>query len=174
MNHNLEIKVQAWLDGELSATDAWHISQEIAGDAEASRLAIELQSVKSALAGHERAMTVPETREFYWSKIERQIRPQARSARPAQARPALLRWFPSLAGFVALACLMVLSVKPHAPAPSAADEISSSDNGMEAVTFHDQSTGMTVIWLGGDEQAQPAQLPAAKTPAPDDSEPELD
>jgi anti-sigma factor RsiW len=68
MNHNLELKLQAWLDGELSAPEARRIGQEIAGDMEASRLTAELQAIKSTLAGNEVALTVPETREFYWSK----------------------------------------------------------------------------------------------------------
>jgi anti-sigma factor RsiW len=164
MNHNLELKLQAWLDGELSAPEARRIGQEIAGDAEASRLAAELQAVKSALAGNEMAVPVPETREFYWSKIERQIQRETRRPRPVQSprQSAWRRWLSPLAGFAGLACMLLLAVKPFAP--PAFDEISSTGEGMEAVTFHDQSAGMTVVWLADTEQAQPAELPAARTP----------
>jgi anti-sigma factor RsiW len=71
---NFELELQAWLDGELSAPEARRIRRKIAGDAEARRLAAELQAIKSALAGNEMARTVPETRALYWDKIERQIR----------------------------------------------------------------------------------------------------
>jgi anti-sigma-K factor RskA len=176
MNHNLELKLQAWLDGELSAPEARRIGQEITGDTEATRLTAELQSIKSALAGNEMALTVPETREFYWSKIERQIQREARNLRPVQTpRAAWLRWLSPLAGFAALACMLLLAVKP--PALPAFDEISSTGEGMEAVTFHDQSAGMTVVWLADSEQAQPAEMiatPAAPTSDTGDSEPELE
>jgi anti-sigma factor RsiW len=172
MNDNLELKLQAWLDGEMSAPEARRISQEIAGDAEASRLVAELQAIKSALAGGETALTVPETREFYWSKIERQI--QREGAVEAPRRPALFRWLSPLAGFAALACMLLLAVKPFGP--PAFDEISATGEGMEAVTFHDQSAGMTVVWLADTEQAQPVEVTPdvnKTTPEADESEIEM-
>ena len=72
MKNDLELKLQAWLDGELSGPEGLRLSREIAGDADATRLVEELRSVKSALAGAETPLTIPESREFYWSKIERQ------------------------------------------------------------------------------------------------------
>ncbi len=174
MNHNLELKLQAWLDGELSAPQARRISQEIAGDAEAARLVTNLQALKSALAGNETAMTVPETREFYWSKIERQIQLQAHSPRAVQAprQAAWLRWLSPLAAFAGLACILLLAVKPYAPPTF--DEISATGEGMEAVTFHDQSAGMTVVWLADTTPAQTIESPAAKTPDTGDSEVEME
>jgi anti-sigma-K factor RskA len=174
MNQNLELKLQAWLDGELSAPEARRIGQEIAGDTEASRLVTELQAIKSALAGNEMALAVPETREFYWSKIERQIQREARSPRAVQA-PRQAAWrhlLAPLAAFAGLACMLLLAVKPFAP--PIFDEISSTGEGMEAVTFHDQSAGMTVVWLADAEQAQPIELPEAKTPDTGDSEVEME
>jgi anti-sigma-K factor RskA len=82
---NLELELQAWLDGELSAPKARRTDPKIVGDEEASRLITELQAIKSALAGNETARTVPETRANYWSKIERQIQRQAPGPRPVQA-----------------------------------------------------------------------------------------
>ncbi len=42
MKHDLELKVQAWLDGELSDHDAERIAGWVASDAEASALVAEL------------------------------------------------------------------------------------------------------------------------------------
>jgi anti-sigma factor RsiW len=174
MNQNLELKLQAWLDGELSATEARRIAGEIAGDTAAGRLVAELQAIKSTLAGNETAPAVPETREFYWSKIERQIQREARSPRavPAPRLAAWSRWLPTLAGFAALACMMLLAVKP--PALPAFEEISATGEGMEAVTYHDQSAGMTVVWLADTEQAQTIETPAAKTPETGDTQVEME
>src|SRR5271157_720339 len=114
---NLELELQAWLDGELSAPKARRIEPEIVGDEEASRLITELQAIKSALAGNEMPRTVPETRAFYWSKIERQIQRQATGSRAVQSPPhaAWRRWLAPWAGFAALACLLLLAVNPLAP-----------------------------------------------------------
>lgn len=171
---NLELKLQAWLDGELSAPKARRVDPQIVGDEEASPLITELQAIKSALAGNETARTVPETRAFYWSKIERQIQRQARSPRAVQApRQAVWRrWLAPLAGFAALACMLLLAVNPFAP--PAFDEISSTGEGMEAVTFHDQSAGMTVVWLTDTAPARPVESPDAKTPDTGDSEVEVE
>jgi anti-sigma-K factor RskA len=174
MNQNFELKLQAWMDGELSASDARRIGQEIAADAEAGPLIAELQAVKTAMAGNELAWTVPETREFYWSKIERQIQREARNARPFQAprQAAWRRWLAPLSGFAALACMLYLAVKP--PALPTFDEISSTGEGMETVTFNDQSAGMTVVWLADTEQAQPTETPTAASPETGDSEVEME
>jgi len=114
---NLELELQAWLDGELPAQKARRTDPKIVGDEEASRLIAELQAIKNALAGNEMPRTVPETRACYWSKIERQIQRPAPGPRAVQTpRQAVWRcWFTPLAGFAALGCLFLLALKPYAP-----------------------------------------------------------
>ena len=61
------------------------------------------------MAGNEMAVTVPETREFYWSKIERQIEREARSPAPFELRAgrpgfAGLRPWPALPPWPACCC----------------------------------------------------------------------
>jgi anti-sigma-K factor RskA len=173
MNNNLELKLQAWLDGELSDSEARRFDREMAGDAEASQLVAELRSVKNALAGNETPLAVPETREFYWSKIERQIQREAQSPRvQAPSQPAWCRWLAPFAGYAALACMLLLAVKPFAPPTF--DELSSTGEGMEAVTFHDQSTGMTVVWLADTTQPQPVESPDASAPDKGEADVEMD
>ena len=82
MKPDLELKFQAWLDGELSAAEAERMRRLAAADPEAARLLAELRTVKAALLNNEPTAAVPETRPFYWSKIERQIQRQA-AVRPA-------------------------------------------------------------------------------------------
>jgi hypothetical protein len=163
---NLELELQSWLDGELSAPKARRVDPKIVGDEQASRLVSELQAIKHALAGNEMARTVPETREFYWSKIEREIRRQTQGPKVIHApiQPAWRRWLAPAAGFAALACILLLALDPFAP--PALDEISSAGEGMEAVSFHDQAAGMTVIWLTDTTEAQ---TPDVKAPAKGDS-----
>jgi anti-sigma factor RsiW len=147
MKHDLELKVQAWLDGELPDREARRVGEWIARDAEASALAAELGCIRQAMSRNEAAGILGESREFYWSKIERQIQREGASHR-ADGLPWYARWrryMAPAAGAAALACVLLMAVWQSA-SPSF-DEISSTGEGMEAVTFHDQSAQMTVVWL---------------------------
>jgi hypothetical protein len=167
---NLELELQAWLDGELSAAKVRCADLKIVGDEDASRLISELQAVKTAMAGNEMPRPVPETREFYWSKIERQIQRQTQGPRAVRAphHAAWRRWLVPVAGFAVLSCILLLVAKPFAP--PAFDEISSAGEGMEVVTFHDQAAGMTVVLVTDTAQAQPVATPDVKSPDTGDSE----
>ncbi|HEY3861760.1 MAG TPA: hypothetical protein VGO59_07725 [Verrucomicrobiae bacterium] len=160
MKHELELKVQAWVDGELPDVEARRIGQWIAENAEASALASELGCVRRAMSGGETLALLDDSRDFYWSKIQRQIEREA-FVPSHDPLPWFARWRRYMApacGALAMACLLTLSLR-QAATPSF-DEISSVGEGMEAVTFHDQSAQMTVVWLqnnGGpaDNQAAP-------------------
>src|SRR5258707_14151177 len=73
MNQELQLKLQAYLDGELPDGEAAEARELIARDGEAQALVAELANTSAALAGHEAEGKLPETREFYWSKIQREI-----------------------------------------------------------------------------------------------------
>ena len=66
--------------------------------------------------------------------------------------------------------MLLLAFKPFSPAGSY--EVSSTGEGMEAVSFNDQSAGMTVIWLADSEQFQPIEIPDARVP--DNVDPEVE
>jgi anti-sigma factor RsiW len=170
MKHELELKVQAWLDGELPEQEARRIGEWIAHDTEASALAGELGGMRQALFRHEPAAVLGESREFYWGKIERQIERES-ALRPTNDVPWYARWrqyMAPLAGAAALGCVLVMAVTQSA-SPSF-DEISSTEGGMEAVTFHDQSAQMTVVWLQ-DNSAVPAEDQPAFKGIPYENEP---
>ena len=173
MKHELELKVQAWLDGEMSDHEAARIADWVARDAEAGVLAAELGTVRKAMVSNELIAPLPETREFHWSKIERQIQREALTLdRPPVSW--LARWrrlLIPLGGVTALACVLTLTVKQmHRPA---FDEISATGQGMEAVTFHDQSAEMTVVWLQDSSQTSGTTQPA-KISVPDESHSDFD
>jgi anti-sigma factor RsiW len=148
------------LDGELPDREARRVGEWIARDAEASALAAELGCIRQAMFHNEAAGALEESREFYWSKIERQIQREA-GPRRTDGLPWSARWrryMAPMAGAAALACVLLVAVWQNA-SPTF-DEISSTGNGMEAVTFHDQSAQMTVVWLQDNSAAaedQPAQ-----------------
>jgi hypothetical protein len=168
MKHELELRIQALLDGEVSEHEAAQLADWVERDAEAGVLAAELGTVRKAMVDNEMIVALPETREFHWSKIERQIQRETLAPnRPpvswlARWRRALL----PLAGVTALACVLTLAVvQMHRPT---FDEISATDEGMEAVTFHDQSAELTVVWLQDSSQTSGAGQPA-KTSIPEEA-----
>jgi len=168
MKHELELRLQAWVDGEMSEREAARIATWVARDAEAGELAAHLRAVRKLVVDNEPVLPLPETRQFYWSQIERQIQREAPDSEPAPIS-WLARWrqlMISVGGATALACVLILAVNQiHRPT---FDEISATDLGMEAVTFHDQSAQMTVVWLQDSSQASATAQPANAT-APDDA-----
>jgi hypothetical protein len=157
MKHELELKVQAWLDGELPDHEARRMGEWIARDSEAAALAEELGCVRKAMFSQEAPRALDDSREFYWSKIQRQIEREANLPR-REALPWSARWRRYLAPLTsagALACLLILAaVRNGGPT---FDQISSTGDGMEAVTFRDQSAQMTVVWLQDNSPAPAAQ-----------------
>ena len=89
IDHNLQLKIQAFLDGELSEAEAREIAALIAADAEASALHTELKNTRRALMGAEADIKVPETREFYWNRISREI---SRLEHTPAGKPAPSLW----------------------------------------------------------------------------------
>lgn len=176
MKHDLELSLQAWLDGELPDKKARQMAEWVARDAEAGALAAELRSIKQALPLNEAPRSVPDSREFYWSQIQRRI--QRPTPTPAPAPLSwLARWQAYLlpmTGVAAVACALVVTTR-HRHAPTF-DEISATSNAMEAVTFHDQSGQMTVVWL---QDSSPVAAPSAPniqspTKTTDESDGEMD
>ena len=163
MNHDFELKIQAWLDGELSDQEAARVADLVAHDAKASALALELGTIRTAMAGNELPAPLPETREFHWSKIARQIERETPVAPRRESVSWAARWRKfvlPLGGIAALACTIAL-VLQQMQQPTF-DEVSSTNQGMDAVTFHDQSAGMTVVWLQDNSQATDSAQPAQK------------
>jgi len=170
MKHKLELKIQAWLDGELPERENRRIGLWIARDEEAGGLASDLGRVKQAMLRNESVRTLPETREFYWSKIERQIQRESAPGRSA-GLPWLARWRHWLAPATAVAVLAGALVLEFRQGHTATfDEITATGEGMEAVTFHDQSAHMTAVWLLDNSPAVPENQGTQDTtaPVPDD------
>lgn len=151
MNEETQLKLQAWVDGELGEAEANRVAELAAEDLEVGQLVAELREVKSAIAGCDLARSVPETREFYWAKIARQIEAESKPQRVV--RPGLMtRWrqfMMPLAGLTTLACIALFTLTPVKPivAAGAEDEINATDAATEATIFHDQSSELTVVWL---------------------------
>ena len=157
MNHETELKLQAYLDGELSPKEATRVAGQLAADAEAQALCAELRNTKASLAGNEPDLKLTESREFYWSKIAREIR-RADGSETTKRRPVAaswwLRWVAPITGLAVLVVMLTLvdrlSLSPQTNLARLGfdHEIeSSSEESSASITFRSDRAGMTVVWL---------------------------
>lgn len=146
MDNDAQLKLQAYLDGELTDADARELAIRLARDEEAAALLTELKQTREAIAGFEQGVRLPESREFYWSKIQREIEHQAPARPPAPAVSFLARLRYLLvptAGLALVACIAYLSYPAGGRAPGI--ETALADSG--AFTYHDDDAGTTLVWV---------------------------
>jgi anti-sigma factor RsiW len=146
-----QLKLQAWLDGELPEAERRAVEASLAQDAEGAALLAELRHTNGALAGFEGEVKLPESREFYWSKIEREIQrqEQPRSAAGVPGFEFLAGWRRFLVPVGAVAALALLLIGSqtvlHNAGPSSGIVAAFVDE--HAFTYRDQSQGTTLVWL---------------------------
>ncbi len=151
MNRETQLKLQAYLDGELSAMERAEIAGKVAPGREEAALLAELRQTRELLGGFEQGIRLPESREFFWSKIEREIRRQE-GPRPAPAGTswlARLRWLLVPAAAAALLLVAGLVATRHGGSSRLADgtAIETAQADAKAFTYRDYESGMTLVWL---------------------------
>jgi len=165
MNYEDQLKLQAYLDGELPEAEAREVANWLAKDREAVALHAELRNTRQAMVGLEIGTELPESREFFWSKIEREIEGVER---PAPVRPApsmFAAWRRVLRPAAAFAALVIAAVVVNnefniVGRPGVAKlEASRSDPG--TFTYHDFSAGATLVWLSYPAEEEVAQIQPA-------------
>jgi anti-sigma factor RsiW len=149
MNYDLELKLQAWLDGELPEAEASEVAKWPAKNPEAAALLEELRHTREAMAGSETDRQLPESREFFWSKVQREIqRLETPAAKPASAPLfALLRRFLVPASAIALLVIASVVLTRPGPGPALVTEIETALADSGAFTYRDYSAGTTLVWL---------------------------
>jgi anti-sigma factor RsiW len=155
MDYEAQLKLQAYLDGELPDREAKEVADRLAQDREAGALLGELRATHQALIGFETGVALPESREFFWSKIQREIeQTQPEAPEPAAGGlGALLRRLLLPATAVAALALGVFVVLR--PPAGISPETALADPG--AFTYHDYSAGTTLVWLSYPAEEELAQ-----------------
>ncbi len=150
MKEELQLKLQAYLDGELPDGEARDVAGLIARDNDARALVAELKNTRGALKAFESEIKLPESREFFWSKIEREIgradKPQAVAA-PRAGLAALLRRFLAPAGAAAALIIAALLITQQSSGLPGASESETAFAGAGTFTYRDYPAGMTLVWL---------------------------
>ena len=151
MDYDAQLRLQAFLDGELPEAETSELANWMARDREAAAMLEELRHTCDALAGSEEGIQLPESREFFWSKVQRGIQRLEEPAPKAAPAPLFARWRRLLVPASALALVFVAAVLLIQPAgqfgrTSTADiETALADAG--AFTYRDYSAGTTLVWL---------------------------
>jgi anti-sigma factor RsiW len=146
MDYEAQLKLQGFLDGELSEAETREVANWLAQDREAVALLGELRNTRQAMVGLEIGVALPESREFFWSKIQREIE---RTESAAVPEPTAASWMATLRRFLApatalavLGIALIVAFKPSGVFPM---ETALADPG--AFTYHDYSAGATLVWL---------------------------
>jgi len=151
MDYKAQLKLQALLDGELPEGEASAVAQWVAQDREAEALLEELRNTRGALAGFDAEVRLPESREFFWSKVERGIQ-RLETPAPKLARVSyfsLVRRLLVPASAVAVVLIAGLMLIPPAgpTGHTIATEMETALADSGAFTYRDYSAGATLVWL---------------------------
>ncbi len=169
MEDDGQLKLQSYLDGELPEREAREVANWLARDQEAAALFVELRNTRQALKSFEIDIRLPESREVFWSKIERAIRSAERHSAAPEQTPLLARLrrlILPLSSVGAMAAIVV-SVILHSSTAQAGmlGEVELASKDMGALTFRSQSDGLTMVWLYNRSDSQfTAESPSGKVP----------
>lgn len=168
MKHDSQLRLQAYLDGELTDPERRTVEAMLADDPSATALLSELSRTRQALMQNEPVATLPESRDFFWSKIERDIRRSEAAAERSTPRvvsfAALVRrWLAPALGVAAVAITAGIATHtlPGFRLDYGLDTV--ADEESATMTFQDQSTGMTVVWIDYGEN-DPVETPDFRDP----------
>jgi hypothetical protein len=167
MKQELNLKLQAYLDGELPSRECAEMAALIEKDASARALYTGLKQTAATLKGNEIEWRLPESREFFWSKIEREIQKLESSpaVRPVPAWLAFVRrHLAAVSGVGVAAALVLVAAFQMNMLPVAShdlfEEIENPIGDSSAFSFRSESQKMTMVWISNpsssaDEEAEP-------------------
>lgn len=165
MKYEAQLKLQAYLDGELSAAEAKAVEASLANDPQGRALLAELSRTATLLRANEPELKLPETHDFYWSKIQTAIERQGRQT--AGHVWSSWTWLVSLrkyllpaSGFALVAFLAVTSLQ-FASGDGLA-EVENIAPETTSISFRDNSDRVFVVWVSNKD--------ADTTIDPDDDE----
>ena len=165
MTKEQQVRLQAFLDGELPEREMREVAAWIAANPEAAALQLELTNTRQALKDFEKDIKLPESREFFWSKIERELNrvERAQAARPEVSPFLWLRRGLISAGGLAVVLVGLLIAWPRPATAQPEVETALADCG--ALTYRDEQAGMTVVWFSyGSENGLADRQPASTIP----------
>ncbi len=148
MDEQAQLKLQAYLDGELAQSERSEVEAWLARDAAATALLTEMRHTIGALVDFESEIRLPESREFYWSKIAREIERSTRADRAPLERTWFAAWRRVLVPAGAMAAVFaagLFAVLQLGGTQQPESEMALTDT--EVFTYRDYAEGMTLVWV---------------------------
>lgn len=150
MSEHEQLKLQAYLDGELTEKERPEVAQWLDSSDEARQLLAELQHTRNAVHGDELERKLDCTREFYWNSIAREIE-KTGSAAVGHRGEGLVGWLrhhmAQIAGAVAGVALVAFTFVAMTEEPEADSVWEVLDPDMAMVNYSDFENGITVVML---------------------------
>jgi anti-sigma factor RsiW len=148
------LKIQAAVDGQLPSAQARDVARLLEENPEAQGIYRQVQAIHTVLAENPPLYTLPESREFYWSKIAREIQRTEPAVRRTASREYVswLRWLLPV-GATAAVLMAVLVHGPFSrPRPPFVElavehEIETPLPETTSFSFRSESAAITVVWV---------------------------
>lgn len=142
------LDLQAYVDGELDASRRAEVERVLASDAEARELVAGLRQIAELVRTHEPVIQVPETREFYWSQIQRRIaQAEAVEAKEAPQASGAMQWLRWLAPALGVAAVAVMVALPRGEKDGATLAANDTVEDAVSMTFRSDADGVTIHWI---------------------------
>lgn len=148
MELELQLKIQALIDGELTGRERRDVEVLLKCDEGARRLRSELEGMRLALRGNEPWLKLPENGEFFWAKVSEGIARQEDGDRPGARSTAASWWIRLLAPVGAGAALMALLFSADIKPPAATGHVQTQfELPAGGFTYYAADEDMTVVWV---------------------------
>ena len=153
MNRESQLKIQAYLDDELNATERKLVENWLKTDPETVNLYQELSLLRQCIKRNEIPHALPVPPDFYWSQIKQQIsKPEI--AKNDSFKPSWLSWVWKALAPVGVAALLALLISPNlTPRPvnsvalNSGMEVEADSEDAMIITYRSESEGVSVVWI---------------------------
>ena len=151
--NEIELKIQALVDGELTEFEAGKLRDRIKNDIRLQILHERLMQMKDLISKHEMPRFLQESSDFYWAKIAQEIEVRG-SAAQSSAHSVGMKWvfrrLAPLLGIASVVLLITLQV-PNLPDLGIVldhnHELELLTDEIDVMTFNSADDSMSVVWM---------------------------
>ena len=149
--NEIELKIQALVDGELTKFEAGKLRDRIKNDIRLQILHERLMQMKDLISKHEMPRVLPESSDFYWSKIAQEIEVGG-SAAQSSAQTLGMKWvFRRLAPLLGIASVALLITLQGPNLPDLGIVLDHNHElltgEIDVMTFNSADDSMSIVWI---------------------------
>ena len=151
--NKIELKIQALVDGELTESEAEQMRECMDNDVRLQILYAQLIQTKDLISKHEMPRILPESGDFYWTKIAQEIG-GVEPANQGSNNSLVIKWlFRRLVPLLGIATIVLLITLQQPSVPDLGIEFKSDhelellDDDIEVMTFNSIDDSISIVWL---------------------------